>query len=101
MGRILGLLCGMVGLVVGVVTAANYLFWLGHFPGPEDLEAVPMVLHFVGGPFSVLALPIAYGFGGLIGGAFIAALYNVLARWFGGIHVEIGQDPRFFSADFE
>lgn len=101
MGKVVALLAGIVGLIVGIVTAVNYLFWVGHFPRLDELNQIPLILHFIGGPFSVISLPIVYAVGGLIGGAFVGSVYNVTARWFGGIHVEIGQDPRFFTGDFD
>ena len=100
-GKVISLPAGCVGLIVGIVTTVNYLLWVGHLPTISELGEIPLILHFIGGPLSVFALPIAYAVGGLIGGAFIGAVYNVMARWFGGIHVELGQDPRFFTADFE
>jgi hypothetical protein len=39
----------------------------------------------------VILFPILYGLCGLIGGAIGAALYNLVARWVGGLEVEIVQ----------
>ena len=40
------------------------------------------------GAGSIILLPIIYGIMGAIGGALVALLYNVAARWVGGIVIE-------------
>ena len=34
-------------------------------------------------------LPVLYGFGGFIGGMIVAAMYNLVAKWTGGIEFEV------------
>ena len=41
------------------------------------------------GTIFALAMPIIYGFFGVLGGAIGAALYNLVAGWVGGLEVEI------------
>ena len=41
----------------------------------------------------LLFLPIVYAFAGFIGGLLVAAIYNVIAGWTGGIHFTIEDAP--------
>jgi hypothetical protein len=41
----------------------------------------------------VLILPIIYAVVGLVGGIIAAAIYNLVARWTGGLEFELGDVP--------
>lgn len=38
----------------------------------------------------IIAMPVIYGVIGFIGGALMAAVYNLVARWTGGIGIDLG-----------
>ncbi len=75
LGLIIGLLVGLIGAVVGSFAAAY-----GGIPA------------FLGAGFGILAIivfPIMYGILGFLGGIIVAVLYNLVARWVGGIEIEL------------
>jgi hypothetical protein len=45
------------------------------------------------GVLSIIVLPIVYGIIGFIIGVIAAAIYNLVARWVGGIKIEL-KDPK-------
>lgn len=62
------------------------LFMMGMtFFVPADVEQVPFFL----GMAAPIALPIIYGVLGLVSGYVGALLYNIIAKWVGGIKVEL------------
>ena len=42
------------------------------------------------GGAAIIVLPLVYGIGGLIGGAFMAVVYNFVASAAGGIEMDLG-----------
>lgn len=47
----------------------------------------------IGGVALGIMAPIAYGLIGFVGGAIMAFLYNVMAKWLGGIEVQMQAPP--------
>lgn len=47
----------------------------------------------IGGLALGIMAPIAYGLIGVVGGAIMAFLYNVMAKWLGGIEVQMQAPP--------
>lgn len=47
----------------------------------------------IGGLALGIMAPIAYGLIGFVGGAIMAFLYNVMAKWLGGIEVQMQAPP--------
>lgn len=82
--NISGILYAIMGLFGGLMLAFVSMFDAA-FAGEYD------PLGFGLGFFSILILPIVYGAIGWVSGVITAALYNLLARWTGGIKVELEQ----------
>ena len=82
--NIYAILYAIIGLIAGLFVALAY--GLSSAFG-ADLDPLGFGLGF----FSILVFPILYGAGGWIGGIIGAALYNLVARWVGGIRVELEQ----------
>jgi len=80
--NISALLYAIFGLIAGLFIAL--LSALFSAVG-EDFTPLTFGLGF----FSIIVFPIAYGVIGFIGGVIGAALYNLIARWVGGIQVEL------------
>ena len=79
MAKVLGVLYFLLGLIVAVIFGL-----LGSMiPTSEASEGVT----FFGRGF-VIAMPFLYGILGVIFGALIAALYNLVAGWTGGMEFE-------------
>ncbi len=90
-GKMLGVLYGCMGLIflpffalAGVAGAfAQHAQQTQNAAGPPAALMAGMMLGF--GIF----MPVIYGVMGFIGGIIMAALYNLTARWIGGIEVEV------------
>jgi len=83
-GKIYGVMCGAIGLLLGVLIAG--VGALGsNFASASGGSGVP----FAGfGIAAIIALPVLYGIFGFIGGLISAALYNLFAGMVGGIEIE-------------
>jgi hypothetical protein len=87
LGKMLGLLYAILGLVVGLCfsligLASSSFSSAAHTPGFPG-----MGLFF--GVGAIVFLPIFYGILGFVGGLISAALYNGLANVIGGIVIEV------------
>lgn len=86
--KIMGAMYFCVGILAGLFIAA--ISALGGFAamgaGGGSQGALPAVF---GMGFAIMA-PFLYGAIGLIGGALMAVLYNVLAHFVGGVEMDIG-----------
>jgi hypothetical protein len=76
---------GAVGLVIGLMAYLVQALLLGGTPA----EAPEAQLAAAFGPMAIILFPVAYGIMGFIVGAVGAALYNLIAKWLGGIEIEI------------
>ena len=75
---IFGLILGIISLIVASI--------FGAFLGSASSAYYGIGLGF--GVLGLIALPIIYGIIGFVSGAIIAFLYNLIARWIGGIEME-------------
>jgi len=73
-GIVLGIMYGILGLIV-----APFLL-IAALVGKDAAMA---------GVALAVMLPILYGAGGFIGGIIAAALYNLIAKWTGGLEFEV------------
>jgi hypothetical protein len=76
-GIVFGVLYGIFGLI-----AAPFLL-VGAFTGREANAS---------GILIAAVFPVLYAIGGLIGGLLAAALYNLVAKWTGGLELELRED---------
>jgi len=80
LGFILGVLVALISLLAGGIAAR-----LGQ-NGPPGLSAA---FGFAGGVGAIVFMPILYGlFGGIVLGI-SALVYNLVAKWVGGLEVDI------------
>jgi transmembrane protein DUF3566 len=88
-GKMLGALYACMGLILLPFFALAAV--AGAFaPSTEQSAGASAPALFVGMMFGFgIFMPIIYGVMGFIGGIIAAALYNVFARWIGGIEVEV------------
>jgi len=77
-GIVLGALYGFIGLIIAPFALLVALF-------AKDASGSHVL-------FSV-SLPVLYGFAGFIGGIIMAALYNLIAKWAGGLEFEVRDIP--------
>ena len=82
-----GIICAVFGIIVGLLAAFAFLVAPAAFAqtGMTNL-----------GPLSIVLFPIIYAIVlfiyGFIAGLIIAALYNLVAGWIGGVEVQL--EPR-------
>ena len=86
-GIVLGLINGFVGLIVAPIL----LLTLGAAATAADLNYAPKLLGipwlFAGA--ASLFMPLIHAIGGFIVGVLLATVYNLAARWTGGIEFHI------------
>jgi hypothetical protein len=85
--KVSGLLYAVIGFVVG---ACISLVMLTVGSMAQD-ETMPMGAMFgaLFGIGAIVMLPVFYGILGFIGGAIVAAAYNLVAGWAGGIELDV------------
>ena len=89
-GKITGALYALLGLIFGAIFALFSL--LGAAVGVASSQSPDALVGLLFGVGSVIFLPIFYGVLGFIFGLLKALLYNLVARFVGGIEVEV--EPR-------
>jgi hypothetical protein len=82
-----GTLYAVLGLVIGACFAL--ISTIGGFSALGDNPDAPAWLGAVFGVGAIIALPIFYGLLGLIMGAFMAWLYNVVSGMVGGVVIDV------------
>ena len=83
-------MCGIIGLAIGLI-AGILLFLMSSLGGMASALAKQDsgMGWMVGmGALALVILPIMYGVFGFIGGAIQAFVYNIAARFVGGIRIE-------------
>ncbi len=84
--RIFGIVSAVFGLLGGVLM--TLVFSTGALP--EAAQQDPGMAWIAGmGALAIVALPILYGIAGFIGGAIYAWIYNLAARFVGGIEIDL------------
>lgn len=86
--KVSGLLYAVIGLCVGALVTLFMLAIGGAMPEEETRLMAPMfgALFGIG---AIIMMPIFYGIMGFIGGAIVAAAYNFIAGWTGGIEIDV------------
>jgi hypothetical protein len=87
LAKIQAIIGAVVGLIVGVIQTL-VIFTVGT---PETTEQQANFVARFGG-FAIIFSPIFYGIIGFIGGAITAFVYNLVAKWIGGIVLEFKQE---------
>ena len=82
-GIVLAVLYGLLGLIFVPLTLLVAVF------GSRS-DGTPAVLS---GAFVAILFPVLYAVGGFIGGIIAAAVYNVIAKWTGGLEFEVQDVP--------
>ena len=82
--KISGLITGSMGLIFGFFFTFFSLF--GMILSRDGFMARSMIF----GMGAVIFIPVLYGILGFLVGLLMGALYNILAKWVGGIEIELG-----------
>ncbi len=89
LGKILGCVYALIGLIVGAFVSVLSL--AGAFAASTGGDRVAAMLF---GGAAVIVFPLMYGLLGFLGGLLMAALYNVCASAVGGLEIELDQPIR-------
>lgn len=87
--KIAGGLYGAMGLVIGGFFALFSLFGASIASLSDSGEAPPAWVGVAFGLGAVVLFPVFYGVLGLVVGALTAGLYNLSARFVGGLEIEV------------
>jgi hypothetical protein len=86
---------GILGVLVGLVIGACISLLMMAAGGMMSVAARPedaaggAIVGMIFGAGAIVVLPIFYGVISFIMGALYAALYNVAAKWMGGLEIEV------------
>ena len=82
-----GIICVVLGVIVGLLLAVAFMA----APTISSETGMPNI-----GPLAIVVFPIVYAIlffiGGFLEGLILAALYNLVAGWIGGVEVQL--EPR-------
>ena len=86
LAKIMGIIYAAMGLIVGFfISFIAFIAMLAGSAFDGSSNSVSGLLFGIG---SVFALPLVYGILGAIGGVITAALYNLIAKFTGGLELE-------------
>lgn len=85
--KISGIIAAAIGLLAGLLL---FLFGglLGGLAGAQEHGTGAGLAALGGGALGIIVLPIVYGIFGFIGGLIQAFVYNIAARFVGGVRIE-------------
>lgn len=83
-GKISGIIAAAIGLIAGLL----FLLFGSMIAGLASQQEGSGLLAMGGGIAGVILLPILYGVFGFIGGVIQAFIYNLAARFVGGLRIE-------------
>jgi hypothetical protein len=87
LGKFMGFLYGLLGLLIGAVVS---LFSLLGFAAQNQAQGQGQAALLIGvGVGSIIVFPLLYGFLGFLGGIIFGALFNLVASMAGGIEIEL------------
>jgi hypothetical protein len=86
LGKLMAIVNAIIGLIVGIIFALFASIFLAAIPTGVG---VPYLLPFALGAFAVIAFPILFAIAGFIWGVVVAFLYNVVAKRFGGVKLDL------------
>jgi hypothetical protein len=82
--KLQGVLYALLGLIVGAVFALFSLFGAALGSGTESHSMFGAI-----GLSAIILFPIVYGLIGFVAGLLVAALYNLVAGFVGGVEIEL------------
>ncbi|MGA7216662.1 MAG: hypothetical protein WBX38_00010 [Candidatus Sulfotelmatobacter sp.] len=88
---------GLVQACIGLIFAPFFLF-IGVLTSALGQQKSPFAGMF--GVFFALFMPVFYGIIGFVTGAIGAFLYNLFARWVGGLELELELRPETLTAPY-
>ncbi len=74
---------GIFGFIMGILAGLTYAYVGMLMVGTTGLKSIMF------SPLAIVIAPIMYGIGGFIFGALAAWIYNMCAKWIGGLEIEL------------
>lgn len=99
LGKVMGLLYALLGLIFGVMFA--FFSLLGVAAGVANSQSSDALISLLFGAGSVIFMPIFYGILGFVLGLITALLYNLVAWLAGGIKIELEETRPPGSATYQ
>jgi len=98
LGKVLGAVYALLGLIIGAFFALFSVLGslLGIAAGGPDAQGSDALFGLLFGVGSIIFLPIFYGIIGFIGGLITAWIYNLVARFAGGLEIELEDRSRVY-----
>lgn len=87
--KVVGTIGAAVGLIAGAFVSLFAMIGFGLAAGATD-EPGAGLIGLLFGAGAIIILPIFYGVISFIGGAIEAFIYNLVAKYVGGIQIELG-----------
>ena len=87
--KIMGILYGSIGLVLGCLFSLLALVGAGFAGAAGGTDGGGMFASALFGVGAIIILPLFYGLLGAIMAALMAALYNLVARFVGGLQMDL------------
>jgi hypothetical protein len=91
LAKIMGIIYAFFGFIAGLFF--SFFALIGAFLGANFADSPEPLVGLIFGVGSVVFFPILYGVLGFIGGIVIAGIYNLTAKWVGGLEVELEKKP--------
>lgn len=91
LARIMGIIYAFFGFIVGLFF--SFFTLLGAFLGTTLEDFPESLVGVIFGIGSVIFFPVLYGILGFIGGIITAGIYNLVAKWVGGLEIELEEKP--------
>lgn len=90
-GKVCGILYAGLGFIVGAIFSMFAVF--GAALGAAGNDGPGAAFGIIFGLGAIILLPVFYGVMGALGGMLMAALYNVVASFVGGIELDVDTPP--------
>lgn len=89
LGRVMGTIYGGMGLLFGLIFSIVAILGTAFGTAFQEATGADALLGALFGVGAVILLPIFYGLMGFLAGLLMAALYNLAARFVGGLELEL------------
>ncbi|UCC79022.1 MAG: hypothetical protein JSW64_12190 [Candidatus Zixiibacteriota bacterium] len=87
LAKIMGITYAFFGFIVGLFF--SFFALMGAILGATLEDSPEPLIGMIFGVGSVILFPILYGLLGFIGGIITAGIYNLVAKWVGGLEIEL------------
>ena len=91
LAKILVIIYGFLGFLVGLIF--SFVSMIGAIVGAKFADSPEPFFGMIFGVGAIILFPVVYGTLGFVGGLIISGIYNIAAKWTGGIEIEVVEKP--------